>query len=439
VRVVVVGAGMAGLTATRLLRAAGADVALIEGGPRAGGRVRSLTSPFTAGRVVETGAEWVDTDHHRMNALLRRFGIELTARGQEWTAIRRYLFHEGRLLGADQLVDLDRSVDHQLGALDEAFEAIGAGIADPSRPDLHPDAARHDARSVADLMAELDLGRLAALFAQRNTQGEFAEEPSLVSALFVAQQRAQMTAAGVDGVVRAHRVVGGLSGLVRCLVGELDEQSISFGETVEAVSWRDDSVDVTTDRRTIAADHVVFACSLVPLRSIRFDPVLPAEFGRAVAELGYGTVTKTAVQFAEHAWPNGYATTDLASQRIYETTEDQGDGPPVLMAYTGGNGGRRLAERDEAARVAIVVDDIRTMYGVEATPIAATSRAWSNEPRFGGAYAAYRPGQVTAFWQTLREPCGPIHLAGEHVATWTGYLEGAVESGESVAARLLEL
>lgn len=436
-RVVVVGAGMAGLTATRLLRAGGADVELIEAGTRAGGRARSLTSPFAGGRVVETGAEWVDTDHHRMIDLLRRSGIELSSRGQEWTAIRRYLFHEGRLLGADQLVDLDRSVDDQLGALDDAFETIGAGIADPARPDLHPDAALHDARSVADLMADLDLGPLATLFAQRNTQGEFAEEPSKVSALFVAQQRAQMVAAGVEGVVRAHRVVGGLSSLVRCLVDDLGVASITFGETVEAVAWSDDGVEVLTDRRTLAADHVVFACSVVPMRSIRFDPVLPPDFGRAVAELGYGTVTKTAVQFAEHAWPHGYATTDLASQRIYETTEDQGDGPPVLMAYTGGDGGRRLAEHDEVARVATVVGDIRTMYGVDAPAIASTSRAWSIEPRFGGAYAAYRPGQVTAFWQSLREPCGPIHLAGEHVATWTGYLEGAVESGETVAARLL--
>lgn len=203
------------------------------------------------------------------------------------------------------------------------------------------------------------------------------------------------------------------------------------------MAWDDGGVEVRTDRRTVAAAHLVVACSLVPVRTWRFDPVLPGAFGRAVAELGYGTVTKTAVQFAEHAWPRGYATTELASQRIYETTEDQGDGPPVLMAYTGGDGGRRLAALDEAARVATVVADVHTMYGIDAPSIAGVSRAWSNEPRFGGAYAAYRPGQVTAHWQVLREPCGPIHLAGEHVATWTGYLEGAVESGERVAARLL--
>ena len=140
-RVVVVGAGMAGLTATRLLRAGGAHVDLVEGGGRAGGRVRSLTSPFLAGRVVETGAEWVDSDHHRVRALLDRFGIALTTTGQEWSVIRRHLFHGGRLLGAAELRDLDRTVDDQLARLEDAFESIGAGIADPARPDLHPEAA----------------------------------------------------------------------------------------------------------------------------------------------------------------------------------------------------------------------------------------------------------------------------------------------------------
>jgi len=442
VRVVVVGAGMAGLTATRALRDAGVHVELIEGGTRVGGRARSLTSPFVGGRVVETGAEWVDTDHHRMRALLSRHGIDLAGGGQQWRAIRRYLFHGGRLLGGDDLTDVfddgaARRVDHELAELDEVFERIGAGIGDPARPDLHPDAARHDARSVADVVHELDLGPLASLFAQRNAQGEFAEEPARLSALFVAQQRAQMAAEGVEGTVRAHRVVGGISGVARAMAAELGEHTISFGETVQSIGWRHDGVEVRTDRRVVRADHLVAACSLVAVRRWGFDPVLPEAFGRAVAELGYGTVTKTAVQFAEHAWPRGYATTELASQRIYETTEDQGDGPPVLMAYTGGDGGRRWAALDESARIATAVADVHTMYGIDAEPLAGVSRAWSNEARFGGAYAAYEPGQVTAHWQVLREPCGPLHLAGEHVATWTGYLEGAVESGERVAGRLV--
>ena len=131
------------------------------------------------------------------------------------------------------------------------------------------------------------------------------------------------------------------------------------------------------------------------------------------------------------------ATTSLASQRVYEPTADQGGESGVLMAYSGGDGGRRLAVLDETHRIATVGDDLHEMYGIAGAPIGAFSRAWSNEPRYGGSYAAYGPGQVSAHWQILRQPCGPIRLAGEHVASWTGYLEGAVESGERVAREIV--
>ena len=62
---------------------------------------------------------------------------------------------------------------------------------------------------------------------------------------------------------------------------------------------------------------------------------------RAIDELGYGTVTKTAMQFADRRqWPAGYATTEGVSQRIYEPTVDQPVTPGVLMSYAGGDGGR---------------------------------------------------------------------------------------------------
>ena len=436
-RVVVVGAGVAGLTCARALQAGGVDVAVLEGGTRVGGRARTVRSAFQHGRYVESGAEWIDTDHHRMRGLLDRYGLTLQGVGQEWTTIRRMLFRDGRMHTVDEIRTLDPSVDEQLGRLEDAFERIADGIDDPARPDLHPDAAHHDARSVADVAAEADLGELASLFARRNSQGEFAAEQREVSSLFVAQQRAQMRVHGIEGTVRAHRLEGGLDGLVQHLAAELVPGTIRLGETVRRIQWDDDGVQVHTDLGVHVGAHVVLACSLVPLRSVQFTPELPVPLSRAIRELGYGTITKTALQFESRRWPVGYATTSLPAQRVYEPTVDQGGESGVLMAYAGGDGGRKLAVLDEPARIAAVADDLRAMYDLTEAPIGAFSRAWSNEPRYGGSYAAYGPGQVTAHWDVLRRPCGPIRLAGEAVATWTGYLEGAVESGERAAGEIL--
>ena len=83
-----------------------------------------------------------------------------------------------------------------------------------------------------------------------------------------------------------------------------------------------------------------------------------------------------------------------------------------------------------------IESDMRDVYGITAPSTGGFSMAWSAHPRYGGSYAVYRPGQITAFWEVLRRPHGRLWLAGEHAATWTGYLEGAVESGESVADRI---
>jgi monoamine oxidase len=166
---------------------------------------------------------------------------------------------------------------------------------------------------------------------------------------------------------------------------------------------------------------------------VRFDPPLPQVLQQAIDELGYGTVTKTAIQFAERQWPSGYATTEGVSQRIYEPTVDQPGTAGALMSYAGGDGGRSLAALSESERVGLIEADMRAVHDIVARSTGGFSRAWTSQPRYGGSYAVYRPGQITAFWEVLRRPHGRIWLAGEHAATWTGYLEGAVESGERVA------
>lgn len=435
-RVVVVGAGLAGLRATEVLRQAGCDVDLIEGGHRPGGRVRSVRAPFIAGQVVESGAEWVDSIHVRLLEQLERFGVERLGVGEQWTTIRRWIHRNGELLGPDQVRAAEPAVYDELNEFDRIIEAAASGVTDVSRPWLHPDAAALDAQSLADVAQQAELGELARLFKSRDSQGEFAEEPGRVSLLFVAQQRAYGAAHGQGATIKSHRVAGGFSAVAEGMAAPLKDV-LTFGEHLVGIQQDADEVVVTTDRRTVRADHLVVACSLVPLRRVAFHTAPPPALGAAIAELGYGTVTKTAVQWPRRAWPAGYATTSGKAQRVYEPTVDQGGVPGVLMAYCGGDGGRAWAELPEAQRIALAASEMQAMHHLADSPLDGFSRAWSNEPRFGGSYAVYQPGQVTAHWQVLREPWGRVHLAGEHVADCTGYMEGALESGENVAARIV--
>lgn len=435
-RVVVVGAGLAGLNAATLLRDAGADVVVVEGGNRVGGRTRTVHAPFVDGQYSESGAEWVDDHHERLHALMDRFGLRTLGAGEQWTSIRRWLHHGGRLMDPATVREMAPTIDDEFERFDRIVDAATAGVSDPARPHLHPDASRLDSQSLADVAAEADLGELAGLFKRRDSQGEFAAEPAQVSLLFVAQQRAYERDAAGDRVVSARRVEGGVSQVAHHIADGLGNL-LCLGETLTAVAQDGDGVTVHTDRRVLHADHVVLACSLPALRSVRFLDAMPSLLERAVRELGYGTVTKTSVQWSAREWPAGYATTERRAQRVYEPTAAQPGSAGILMSYCGGQGGHDWAALSEPERVSLAADEMRAMHHLAADALAGYSRAWSTEPRYGGSYAVYMPGQVTSFWEVLRQSWGRVHLAGEHVATCTGYMEGALESGETVAHRLI--
>ena len=440
--VVVVGAGLAGLTAAELLITAGLRVVVLEAGRRVGGRVRTVRAPLAAGQHVESGAEWVDTVHERMLRLLSRFGSGLEGAGQTWSTLRRWLYVDGGLADPETLMRVSPGLHDELARYEELSE-IGVGaLRDPAHPELHPDAAALDRRTLAEVMDDADLGPIARLFITRDLQGEFAAEPDEISLLSVTQQRALYEAAGLGhGTVRAHRATGGLDRITAGLADAVGA-AICVGQPVVRIEHGDDVV-VHTASQSYRAAYVVVSCSLVPLRSVTFDPPLPESLAAAVAGLGYGTVTKTGLQYSSRWWPPGYASTESLVQRMYEPTIDQSGDGGVLMAYTGGTNGRRMGKMSEAERIAIVADHQREMYGAAEPaeiqqPGVGFSRAWSNQMRFGGSYSNYRPGEITAFWDVLRRPSGRVHLAGEHTATWTGYMEGAVESGETAAARIIE-
>ena len=445
-RCVVVGAGLAGLSAAESLVAGGADVTLIEAEQRFGGRTRTVHDSYVGGQYAESGAEWVDSIHWRMLDLMQRFDIEKLGTGMQWTTIRRWLYWGGvRHVGSD-IEKLEPNVFAAIERYEEVCEAPARLMDDPSQPQLHPDAELLDLRSLADLIRESDLGPVGQLFARRNAQGEFASEPDKVSALFVAQQRAfenlEVRRQGIE--MLSHRVSGGVSQIAQALGAELSQHSrltLKSGSVLTSVEQRSDGVIVqgvgADGPFEVIADQVVLACSLVPLRNVEFRSEIPAALREAMWGLGYGTITKTAVQFAQREWDTGYGSTDSLSQRLYDPSVDQDGDSGIVMAYCGGDGGRQLALKSETERIESITQDMRTVHQMASVSTGAFSRAWSIEPNYGGSYATYEPGQVTKYWDVLRQPWGRVHLAGEHVAACTGYMEGAVESGRDVADRIL--
>ena len=182
---------MAGLACALDLRAAGADVVVLEATSRPGGRVRTVT--FPDGRWVEAGGEWVDTSHEHVHSLLDRYGLRAIGDGAPWWARESGWVEDER--GLRPAVDAwaaDDEVAAELAWFDELIDAVAAQIADPADPAAHPDAAAIDARSIADLFDQARLGPKARFLLDREMAFEYTCAPEEASVLFIAQQRAVM-------------------------------------------------------------------------------------------------------------------------------------------------------------------------------------------------------------------------------------------------------
>jgi monoamine oxidase len=436
--VAIVGAGMAGLACALELRDAGADVVLVEASDRPGGRVRTVR--FPDGRWVEAGGEWIDTSHRHVHALLDNYGLRAVGDGAPWWARESGWVEDG--LGLRPAVDAwasDDDVACDLARFDELLDDVAAGIADPADPVAHPDAAAVDARSIADLFDEAELGETARFLLDREMAFEYTCRPDEASVLFIAQQRAVTKAYEAAGEeIRSQRVEGGLSRLAEAMASDLGE-IVRIGHPLVRLERGDEGVIAETPAGVVPATHAVLACPLIPLRDVEVVPSFEGAFGEGIAELGYGSVVKTFVRASARP-PFVWAVTPRFLQRVYDATEDQPGGSSVLDAYVGGDDARALVDEapGEPQRVARVRDEVAAMLPTLAAGLGdGRSQAWSEERYVRGSFSVWHPGQVTAFWRALREPQGPVRLAGEHVATVCGYVEGAVESGRRVASEIV--
>lgn len=430
--VVVVGAGLAGLTAAYELDRAGWDVTVLEARPRVGGRVWTIRAPFVQGQHAEAGGEFIDSGHRWMRTYCRRFGLAL----EDVRVGAEELDGLVDLAGADGLYSevVTPAVELQMERFTTALDALSEEI-DPADPVA--DGSALDRRSAADLIDDVGLTGLARALVERDVRDEYTVDPDQVSLLFLAQLAAQ-TADQPDDGVEAYRIAGGNDRLPRAFADELGD-AVALEAPVQRVEQADGGVRVLAGGERYDADWAVVAAPLPALRTVEFAPALPPALRGAIARLQYGVGTKTMLQYDARFWrPEGYSGdtyTELTVGTTWEATNRQRGSAGILMGYTSGSAGAEFTALRGAERIATAAAQLDDLYpGSADERIRARTAAWRTERYTGGTYTAYAPGQVTAYWRALRRPVGRIVLAGEHTDPYTSYMEGAVRSGRRAAA-----
>jgi monoamine oxidase len=440
--VVVVGAGLAGLAADRDLAAGGRSVVVLEARDRVGGRV--VNGHTRDGAVVELGGQWVGPTQDRALALAADLGAALFPTYDEGENVVVYRGRRGRYKGAipklppHVLADIGQAqlrLDRMARTvpLDEPWEAARAAGWDGQT--LETWLRRHVRTRGAREMLRL---AVRAVFATE------ASDLSLLHFLFYSHSGGLLDRLlNVRDGAQEQRIVGGSQVLATGLADRLGD-AVRLGAPVRRIAVAGDVVTVTSDTGSVEAADVVVAVPPALAGRIDYEPALPPARDQLTQRLPMGSVIKAMAVYDEPFWRRdgltGQATGDEGPiQLTFDNTPPSGT-PGVLLTFAEGVHARELSRRSPAERREATVEGLVRYFGEAArSPEEFLERDWSAERWSGGCYGAHAPpGVLTQFGPALRAPCGPVHWAGtETAAVWAGYMDGALRSGERVAAELL--
>lgn len=431
-RVVVVGAGLAGLAAARELVKNGHEVTILEARMRPGGRVLTLREPFSDGLYAEAGATRIPNTHELVIGYARELNLKLVP---FYPAQGEYVYQfagldvTGTLAGPSRWpVDLTAE-ERRMGRAGMWKKYVGETakeLGNPAAAGWSPAPfAEYDKVTFTRFlrMRGASAGAIRAMLIGRDYDG--------VSALRV------LSEAAVNGDVTGEfKIDGGNDRLPRALEAPLSSR-IRYGSSLQRVEQGASGVRARYVQgnvmHAVEGDRLICTIPLPALRRVEFTPELPQALFYAIENVRYRSETRVFFQEERRYWrpsgKNGFALSDWPVE-LAQPTFDQAGARGVLCASLTGDLGRRVAGLPDDRRVSTVLNEVETLLaGARESFEGGASKAWDNDFWAQGAYEWFRPGQMTAYWPHLGTPAGRVHFGGEHTSPWAGSMQGAIESG----------
>ncbi|MFE9560505.1 flavin monoamine oxidase family protein [Streptomyces sp. NPDC006487] len=424
--VIVIGAGYAGATAARELRAKGLRPLILEARDRVGGR--TWTSTFQ-GQQVELGAQWIGPTQPLVHDELNRYGIS-TYSG---TPPTRYIMPSGSGSGFQTFPP--EEVDTRYTALmNRLFEGAQELFPYPTDPLYRADLlATADRLSLRDRLNQLRLPPEDERWLS-GTTASYSGGSSDIGAYTALAQWWSLAGNNVAGyeAVMSRRITGGMTALLRAMLTE-SAATVRLNSPVVSVCDDGTRVRVTVKSgQVFTAQAAVVAVPVNVWKNISFRPGLPTVHTQATTE-GVG------VPYSNKLWMRVTGLADRVAARGAE-----GSRFTTLLSQNPLTDGQLMVGFNsqpplDGTDVAAVQNAVRLMVP-EATVVSVLAHDWGKDPYALGGWALRRPGQLTRQLPAIQQPLGRVSFASGDIATgWVGFVEGAIESGLRAARQALKV
>ena len=439
--VVVVGAGLAGLTAATDLHRAGHSVVVLEARDRVGGR--TLNHSLGGGHVVEVGGQWVGPGQDRILARAKAVGVTTFKSYVKGAQLFQYQGAVNRFSGL--IPPLPTADANDFNNLLGKIIALTATVP-LDAPWTAPGAAALDAQTAETFKlanASTPGARFLLDLAIRAVFGTEPRDLSLLHFLFYMHSGSGIiNLTSTAGGAQDSRFVGG-SQLVSIRMADRLGSRVVLNAPVRRITQSRGGGVVSGDAGTWHAKRVIVALAPTLAGRIDYEPALPALRDQLTQRVPQGSIIKVEAVYPEPFWRaqglSGSSYSDRGPIHFTYDNSPPGGRPGVLLGFVGGSEARRLSAASPAARRHAFLASFVSLFGSAAgRPGTLLEHNWSAEEYTRGCYAGFfPPGVWSDFGQALRTPVGRIHWAGTETAeVFTGYMDGAVRSGERAAVEV---
>ena len=444
-KVIIIGAGLAGLAAAYELTHVGHDVTILEARTRPGGRVHTLRDTFAEGLYAEAGAARIPDHHHFTLKYAELFGLTLDP--FQPPDLPSVYYVRGRRIKVTPGQDVEwpyklTPEERKLGLSGMRQKYIWSmlsevgDVTDPSWPP--PDALRkYDQMNRSDFWRSRGASSEAIALLSLGRADDRAET---WSALFMLRNQALN-----QKLTQYYKIRGGTDLLPKAFATRLAEK-IHYAAPVVRIEQNAQGVKAVFlhagSYHTTTGEYLICAVPFTVQKNIEVFPAFSVEKQRAIEQLPYLSVSKIFLQSRKRFWVNegltGFATTDLPIGQVWDTTYKQPGVRGILQAFPISLHSRRVTEMPEKERISFALEQVETVYpGTRENFEGGVSKCWDEDEWARGGTAFYKPGQFSSLLPHVARPEGRVHFAGEHTSVWIdGWMQGALESGNRVAREL---